>query len=286
MRTRWQGGAISAVGMAAFLIAVFVMLLINFLSPDEMGLIYLAMTGLSFVCAIFGFMGYPYLMAILAASLSGAWTVYKLYTKFFEGALLVFPYDYLWIIVPFFPVVGITIFIAGNSRLKYENELLRKQAEEAVFVDELTGLLNLRAMYHEFPKMVSYSKRYKQPLTLALITLRHEQELRAFLSESKFHLLVQMLAGHVSSNARMEDRLYCIDNKGSLALLAISDPNGMDVIIKRLRAAISQPDAFTGITKNALKVSTRIAYLEYPNDSAPSPFDFKQAVEACLAYDV
>lgn len=286
MMQRWRGSAIRDIGIAVFLATLLGILLLNMLAPEETNLTYLMMTGLSFICVIFGFLGFPHLMVVLAAILSGAWTIYKLFIKYAEGQTLIFPFDHLWVIAPVLLIVGVAIFLTGSSRVVRENELLIKQVEEAVFVDALTGLQNLRAMYHEFPKMISHSKRYKQPLTLTLITLRHEQELRAFLSESQYHALLQLFADMVFNVVRMEDRLYSIDDKGSLALLAISDSRGMEAIERRLRAVLSVPDVFIGVTGRELKVAVRIAYLVYPNDSSLSPFEFKQAVEACLAYDV
>lgn len=282
----WSGNALRDTGTAVFLAALLGTLLLNMLAPDASRMTYLMLTGLGFVCVACGFMGYPYLMAVLAGVLSGAWTVYKLYAVYAEGAPLLFPFDHLWILAPLVLVSGVALFEAGSARLVRENAVLRRQVEESVLIDTITGLENLRALYRELPMMLNQCARHRQPLSLMLVSLRHAQELRAFLTQRQFGMLRQRLAERIAGTVRLEDRLYAIDESGTVALLLIADDEGCEAAKRRLRAVISEPDAFRGVTAEEIQIAVRIAHRLCDKASGMSPIEMKLAVEAELAYDV
>lgn len=282
----WNGRALRDVGMAVFLAALLGTLLLNLLAPEASRMTYLLLTGLSFACVCCGFMGFPYLMAVLAGVLSGAWTVYRLYAMYAVGTPILFPFDHLWILAPLALAAGAALFDAGSSRLLRENAMLRQQVEESVLIDVMTGLMNLRALYREFPMMISLCARLKQPLSLMIVSLRYAQEMRSFLTERQYAMLRQRLAELVSGTMRLEDRLYAIDENGTIALLLIADDEGCKAAMRRLRQVISATKAFHGVADEELKVSLRIAHRMCKKEDGLSPMEMKLAVEADLAYDV
>ncbi len=57
-------------------------------------------------------------------------------------------------------------------RLTEQNETLRRQVDELTITDELTGLANRRAFNRALTAQVTRSRRYQNPLSLALLELR------------------------------------------------------------------------------------------------------------------
>lgn len=58
-------------------------------------------------------------------------------------------------------------------RLRTENEHLQQQVQELTITDELTGLANRRALTGALNSQVTRSRRYNNPLSLAIIELYH-----------------------------------------------------------------------------------------------------------------
>lgn len=281
-----NGSAMRDAGMALFLAVLWGTLLLCILAPEASRMTYLMLMGFDFACAALGFMGYPYLMAVLTGILSGVWTIEKLYAFHVEGVPLLFPFDHLWILAPLVLISGVALFQAGAARIARENDLLRVQVEESVLIDARTGLANLRALYREFPMMLNLCARHRQPLSLMIVSLRYGQELRAFLTEGQFCMLRQRLAELIAGTVRLEDRLYSIDEDGAVALLLIADDEGCETVRRRLREAVSESGAFDDVTAEGIEVAVRIANRMCDKASGMSPIEMKLAVEAELAYDV
>jgi diguanylate cyclase (GGDEF)-like protein len=56
-------------------------------------------------------------------------------------------------------------------RLQEENQLLRQRVEELAITDELTGLANQRALSQMLTAQVTRSRRYQNPLSLAMVEI-------------------------------------------------------------------------------------------------------------------
>lgn len=76
-----------------------------------------------------------------------------------------------------------------------ENKLLRRQVDEQVLVDDVTELYNLRAMYRDAQMMTGYCVRNHLPISLMIIQMRYESELRGMLSHSRYIQLAQAAGG-------------------------------------------------------------------------------------------
>jgi len=280
-----NGGALRDIGMLLFLVSLLGTVLIVVLGPPQSQTTYVLLLGAAFIGVVLGIFNQTSAAIIVASIDVCAWTAYKLYLLISAGVPIGFPFDYLWIPAPLILVSGICIFQSGSARLEVENGMLRAQVEDLVMVDPLTGLSNLRALYRDMPAMISLCARYGRPLSLMIIQIRYHQELRAFLSQRQFGLVCQRLAELTSSQLRMEDKLYVINDQGSVAALLIGDDAGCEVVRKRLRAAVENPKAFSGIAKENLVVSIRIASKPCDKNSG-TPIEIKLGVEKELIYDV
>jgi GGDEF domain-containing protein len=227
-----------------------------------------------------------YLSIVLAGLEVTIYTAYRLYL-FLSYDTEIPAQSFVWVILPIVSVAVMYLFVSGNRRLELENDILREQVEELVMVNPLTKLYNLRSLYYDLYIQVSYAERNKLPLSLMVIVLKYEAELASILSRQNYEKMIQRLAQIVSDTVRVEDKTYSTDNKGSLAIIMTCDKEGSNIAISRLRSRISEPDAFSGIAENAIKIEVKIASMEYNKEEfGDNMMSFKQRVENELQYDV
>ncbi|HKM21282.1 MAG TPA: GGDEF domain-containing protein [Lachnospiraceae bacterium] len=215
-----------------------------------------------------------------------AYSVYKLFMSYAYGASIEW-ICYAWIILPIAGVGSMIMFVSGSHRTETENDILKEQVNELVMVNALTGLYNLRSLYNDMTKQISYTERNHLPLSLMIIKLKYEPELRKVLSRSHYEALIQKLSVLVTDAVRIEDRIYSIDNNGSVAVLLTCDKKGTEFVVRRIKAAVSDKDAFAGITEEAIKVDVKVATMQYVKEEfGEDVILFKQKVENELQYDV
>lgn len=251
----------------------------------------LFMESMVMLLAIFiGMLFAAFKMSSLAIITAGfqilVYSVYKLFMLYAYGADIDF-ICYAWIILPIAGVGSMIMFVSGSHRTETENDILKEQVNELVMVNALTGLYNLRSLYNDMTKQISYTERNHLPLSLMVVKLRYEPELKKVLSRSHYETLIQKLAVLVTDAIRIEDRIYSIDNNGSVAVLLTCDKKGTEFVVKRIKAAVSDKDAFAGITDEAIKVDVKIATMQYSKEEfGTDVILFKQKVENELQYDV
>lgn len=195
--------------------------------------------------------------------------------------------SFVWIFLPILSVAAMYLFVSGNRKLELENDILREQVEELVMVNPLTKLYNLRSLYHDLYIQVSYAERNKLPLSLMVIVLKYESELKSILSRQNYERVIQRLAQIVSDTVRVEDKTYSTNHEGSLAIIMTCDKEGSEIAMGRLRSRISERDAFSDIADHAIKIEVKMASMEYSREEfGDDMMQFKQRVENELQYDV
>lgn len=215
-----------------------------------------------------------------------AYSAYKLFMLYaFEKDILWI--SYAWIVLPLVAVAAMSMFLTGSHSTEIENDILKEQVEELVMVNALTGLYNLRSLYNDLTRQMAYTERNGLPLSLMIVKLRYEQELKKILSRTHYETMIQKLAEMITDAVRIEDRVYSIDNNGSVAVLLTCDKQGTEFVINRIKARITDKDAFAGITDEAVKVEVKIATVQYNKEEYGNDvISFKQKVENELQYDV
>ena len=280
------GYLLQDIGLVILLVCLFAgSMTVSYMDKSMMFEAVLMLLGTFLVILLAGFKlsGLSITMAGIQVTL---YTAYRLYL-FLSYDTEISVYCFVWILLPIISSASMYMFAYGNHRLEIENDMLKKQVEELVVVNPLTKLYNLRSLYNDLNVQVSYSERNKVPLSLMIIVLKYEAELRSILSRHNYELIIQRLAQLVVDTVRVEDKTYSIDNKGSLAVILTCDKVGSEIAMRRIKSRLSQRDAFAGIADAAIKIEVRIASLEYNKDT----FDdnmilFKQKVENELQYDV
>jgi len=274
------------IGLVILLICLFSGAMI--VSNSEKNMMFEAvimLLGTFFVILFSGFKLFS-LSLVLAGIEVTFYTAYRLYL--FLSYDIEIPFNsYIWIFIPLISAAAMYLFVSGTHRLELENDILRRQVEELVVLNPLTKLYNLRSLYNDLNVLVSYAERNQMSLSLMIIVLKYETELKSILTRQNYEHVIQKLAELVVDTVRVEDKTYSIDNKGSLAVILTCDKEGSEIAMRRIRNRISQKEAFSGITDAAIKIEVKMASLEYDkNIFENNMILFKQRVENELQYDV
>lgn len=239
-----------------------------------------------FVAILFAAFKMDSIAIILAGFQILAYAAYKLFTVYAYGKVID-PICYIWLVLPLISVAAMLMFINGSHRTETENDVLKEQVQELVMVNALTGLYNLRSLYNDMQKQIAYTERNGLPLSLMIIKLRYEPELKRVLSRSHYEALIQKMADTVVDAVRLEDRVYSLDNNGSVGVLLTCDKIGTEFVEKRIKSRVQDRETFSGITDNSIVVEVKIATVQYNKDEYDRDvMRFKQKVESELQYDV
>ena len=226
-------------------------------------------------------------LSVVAAALETlGYTAYKLYESFAHSEPIQ-PACYFWLVLPILSVAAMQLFIYANRQTEMENEVLREQVEEQVMINPLTGLYNLRSLYNDLQKQTAYAERNQMQISLMIIKLRYEPELRNVLSRRNYDAMLQKMAVIVTDAVRVEDRIYSLDSHGTIGVILTCDQTNSVYAKNRVRANLENREAFAGIADKAIKVEVTIACLEYKKELyGDDMILFKQRVENELQYDV
>ena len=267
------------------LIWAFMQALLMIWAPADTQTTYLLLLFLMDIAVLCGFMDRVNTGTALAATITCGWVAYKLYSFYAVGET-VYLTDYFVTVLPLLGSGAAALFSRSMRRVNAENKLLRRQVDEQVLVDDVTELYNLRAMYRDAQMMTGYCVRNHLPISLMIIQMRYESELRGMLSHSRYIQLRKRLAELVMDSVRVEDKVYCIDEHGTMAILLTSNEANSAYVRSRIIAAVTKEDAFDGILERGTHMDLRFACKEYDEHFGKDMMAFKKAVESELAYDV
>lgn len=286
IKKRTTGYLLQDVGLVLFLICVGAIAITVGNAEEGRLLEYVCMMMATFLAVLFTGFKLNSLGVVTAGFSILAYTAYKLY-NFYSYSEEIAPLSYVWIVIPIFAVGSMLLFIYGSRQTEMENDVLKEQVEELVMVNSLTGLYNLRSLYNDLRKQSAYAERNHMTISLMIIKLRYEQELRNVLSRQRYEMLLQRMAMIVVDAVRVEDRTYSLDNYGTIGVILTCDEEGSDYAKKRIKAKIEDKEAFKGITDSSIMVEVKIASLQYDKELYGNDMiTFKQKVENELQYDV
>jgi len=197
------------------------------------------------------------------------------------------PVDLLWILLPIMSIVGISLFMTGHSDLVLENALLKKQVEELVTIDTLTGLNNLRSLYMDFQSQVSYAERNNKAISFMIIRLRYPIEMKKLLKDHEYDTVLVQLSKLLQDTVRLEDKVYRIDGDG-FGIILTCDKAGTKIVEKRMRSKFEDPKWFEDVSpKHQIRVEVKIGYLQYDKTKYNRDADsFIKSVEEEVEFDI
>lgn len=225
----------------------------------------------------------------IAIVFGGVHTCFYAVYKIYQGMVLGYPislFSFAWLVLPMFCVLSMVWFMSSTYEAEVISEMLEKQIEDYVMTDRVTGLYNLKSMYMDLERQIAYSKRNNLPLSLMIVELRYEQELRSILSNSQFEELRQAYAEVLEDCIRLEDRLYAIDENGGMGIICTCNKAGAEIMKGRILQSLFETERFHRILDRAIRVEVRTGIYEYNKDTVVNSIDLKKRAENELQYDV
>jgi len=279
------GKTLQDVGMSILLVTLLASALLFAATIDTYLESVIMLVGI-FLVVLFACFRVPAVAIVLASLQTVAFIAYKAYMMFALGENIVGK-GLFWAALPGIACVGGVLFMNGIKRTALENQILKQQVEDLVMIDPLTGFYNLRSMFMDIQTQISFAERNNKPITLMVLKLRYGKELKNVLKKKEYENALIQLAKITYDVVRLEDRVYVIDDEGSLAILLTCDKTGAKSVEKRLRGRIENPDAFAGIAQSPIRVEVKIGYLQYKKEEFQRDARlFKERVEEEVEYDL
>ncbi len=286
MKKNLRASVIRDLAMALIMLWAFAQALIMTFADADSRVAYLVMILAMDAVTLLAISGRVSVGTVLSGTLTCLWLAVKLYNYYAVGELI-HPLDYAFIVLPLLGALAAGVFNKGVQSMDTENTLLHRQVEELVLVDEVTGLYNQRALYRDLRIMVHYCDRNHLPISLMLVQMRYGTELEGILSRRQYLELRQRLAELAQNNIRVEDRAYCIDEQGTIALLLTTSEQDSGIVRGRLQDALKKTKSFQGILDEGVQLDMRFACKQYEEERYGNDMvAFKRAVESELVYDV
>lgn len=276
---------LSDLGILGFLIGIFAVMILMYAAQEKEKIECLILFLILFLPIMFC----VFKMRLFSYALTGVmilgYTIYKLYmwSAYRESLTGI---SYAWVLIPIWTVGMISLYEYSSEQLELENEVLADRMDELVMIDPLTGLYNKKSLYNDLQHQIAYTVRNDMSLSLMLVQLKYEQELKSILSKSQFEQICRILAERIEDTLRLEDRIYSVDDKGSVAIVLYCDQSGADIVAGRLRQVIAQKDAFREVIEKTIRVDVKIGYLQYDKETISSPMELYKKTENELQYDV
>ncbi len=262
---RYEGKTLHDIGISIVFVMLFACTLLTAKAGEDMFTGNLVMTIAVFVIALLAAFQFVTLSIVLCSVATVSYMGINIFLSVSQGTDLL-PLSFLWLALPGLTVLGCVLYVKGQKKLQTENALLKRQVEELVMIDPLTNLYNLRSMFMDMQTQVSFAERNNQHISLMVIKLKYQEELKRALSEDEYDQVFIMVAQYVVDTVRLEDRVYSIDDQGSLAIILTTDATGCKSVVNRIRNKLDNDEAFADIAAQPIRVEVKIGYLEYNND--------------------
>lgn len=238
---------------------------------------------LSVVITVAGYLTVGVIVAAVATVVFGGLKIYSIMVLQNDFP----PVSFLWIVLPAICVTGIALYVKRYSPLTLENAILKKQIDDLVMIDPVTGLYNLRSLFMDFQTQISYAERNDSPISFMILRLRYPAEMKKVLKPSQYEKVVKQLSLLIVDTVRLEDRVYAIDENGGFGIILTCDKDGTKIVEKRLRDKLDDPKWFEGISDKQIRTEVKIGYLTYDKSKYNRDADsFKRDVEEEVDYDM
>ena len=233
-------------------------------------------------------------LLVMRAKVAGAVTsgltllvfaAYKLYMRFSYAAAIEWT-AFLWPFIVLGALGGMTLFISLFSVIEGINGVLNKRLDELTVMDPLTGLENMRSMVMSLKRYMALSRRNGTEMGLMLVRLRYADEIKKVLTRAQFGDLRHNMAIAVQDTLRLEDRVFSIDENGSLGIIYFSKEAGVTVVKSRVLSAVVNKNMLPDLNEQALTVEVSAVYKQYDASYGDDVMRYISDLEKEFAYEV
>lgn len=279
------GKTLQDIGICILLVALLLCAILFTATADHYLESLLMLVGL-FLAVLFASFRLTAVAIVIAGLQTVAFIAYKVYAIVATGES-VSALSFCWIALTALAVVGAVMYVSGLKKMQLENQILKQQVEELIMIDPLTGFYNLRSMFMDIQTQISYAERNGKAISLMIIKFRYVKELKSVLKPTQYDEVRVRLAKLVVDTVRLEDRVYVIDDEGSLGVLLTCDRAGAKIVEGRLRKKLDDVAAFDGIAQSPLRVEVKIGSLQYKKEEFErDAILLKERVEEEVEYDI
>lgn len=234
------------------------------------------------------------LLTVLRARVAGtvltaltllAFTAYKLYNRLAYSVPIEWT-AFLWPALLGMSLGGVTLFISFYSTIEGLNGILNKRLDELTVIDAVTGMENLRSMVGSLRRYMALSERNGTSMGLMMVRLRYAEEIKKVLTRTQFNDLRHILADTVQHALRLEDRVFSIDEYGSLGIIYFSVAAGAPIVKQRIISVVQQQNMVPSLAGQTLNVEVSVVFKEYESSLGKDAMKFISEVEKEFAYEV
>jgi len=146
---------------------------------------------------------------------------------------------------------------------RQQYEILREMAIH----DELTGLYNRRYFNETFPHELERSRRYNQPLSLAMIDIDHFKSVNDRWGHSTGDAVLKQVAEAFQKNSRDIDLVFRYGGEEFIILLPSTPEQGAIVAMKKLQEAVKRINLEEG-KKEPITITISVGLAFWPNEAS------------------
>ena len=212
-------------------------------------------------------------------------TIYKLYMRLAYLKPIEWT-AFLWPLLIIATLAGMTLFVALLSTIEGVNSILNRRIDELTTIDPLTGLENLRSMVGSLKRYMALSERNGTFMGLMMVRLRYHEEIKKVLTARQFNDLRHILAETIANVLRMEDRVFTIDENGSIAIIYFGEDKGVSVVKSRILHAVEKQNMLPDLNEQMLTVELSIVHRHYDKSYSKDALRYISDVEKEFAYEV
>ncbi len=212
-------------------------------------------------------------------------TIYKLYMRLAYFKPIEWT-AFLWPLLIIATLAGMSLFVALLSTIEGVNSILNRRIDELTTIDPLTGLENLRSLVGSLKRYMALSERNGTFMGLMMVRLRYHEELKKVLTTRQFNDLRHILAETITNVLRMEDRVFTIDENGSIAIIYFGEEKGVSVVKSRILHAVEKQNMLPDLNEQMLTVELSIVHRHYDKSYSKDALRYISDVEKEFAYEV
>jgi len=157
-------------------------------------------------------------------------------------------------------------FINEQIDLSLENALNYQGAQEMVFIDDLTGLYNMRYLNLSLDNEIKRAKRFKKSLGLLFLDLDYFKEVNDTYGHLVGSKLLKEMATVLKTCIREVDIAIRYGGDEFIVILTESDPKGVLKVAERMRRKI-QEHVFVLSESIRIKITCCVGIACYPEDA-------------------
>jgi two-component system cell cycle response regulator len=151
----------------------------------------------------------------------------------------------------------------NNAFLHYQMESERAKLEKLAITDFLTGIYNIRYLYHRLEDEFSRALRYKSPLSCIMLDIDHFKRINDTYGHRTGDIVLREFAGIIKQHTRKSDVFARYGGEEFIMILPLTDSKGAQVEARRIKKVLRE-HRFSSL-RPGTKITVSMGVAAYPN---------------------